>query len=103
MEAIFAKIAKVENRTTVQRFCYIFEVLGALVGASWALFWAILATSSAILDNIGLKMESVGQDVGIKMAKMSCILTPSLARLGSLLVARACETWFGMERKERER
>ena len=65
------KIAKVKKRTIVQRFCYIFEVLGGLVGASWALFWAILATSSAILANIGLKMEHLGQDDGMKMAKMS--------------------------------
>ena len=81
--AIFTKIAKVKNRMTVQRFCYIFWVLEGLVGRSWTLFWAILATSSAILRHLGLKLEISGQVVGTKMATLrqdghlDSILVPS--------------------------
>ena len=48
-----------------------FRVLEGLVGRSRALFWAILATSSAILGDLGLKLEPCWHDAGTKMAKMS--------------------------------
>ena len=48
-----------------------FRVLEGLVGRSRALFWAILATSSAILGDLGLKLEISGQVVGTKMATLS--------------------------------
>ena len=64
--AILQKMAKVENRTTVQRFGYIFgswgvwlEALGEYFGRSWpqvGLSWAILASSWELLDNmLGLR------------------------------------------------
>ena len=48
-----------------------FRVLEGLVGRSRALFWAILATSSAILGDLGLKLEISGQVVGTKMAALT--------------------------------
>ena len=48
-----------------------FRVLEGLVGRSWTQFWAILATSSAILRHLGLKLEISGQVVGTKMATLT--------------------------------
>ena len=46
-----------------------FGVLGGLVGGSWGGFWAILATSWALLDDLGVKLGTSWQDVGTKMAE----------------------------------
>ena len=48
--------------------------LGGYVGSSWryvGLCWAILAPSSAILADLGLKLRPSWQDVSTKMPKMS--------------------------------
>ena len=65
--ATFEKIAKVENRTTEQRFGHIFGSGGGLVGGSWGGFWEILATSWALLDDLGVKLGTSWQHVGNKM------------------------------------
>ena len=73
--ATFEKMAKVENRTTVQRFGYILgswgvwlEALGEDFERSWpevGLSWAILTSSRELLGKmLGLrwpKMDSDGQ------------------------------------------
>ena len=48
-----------------------FGVLGGLVGGSWGGFWAILATSWALLDDLGVKLGTSWQHVETKMAKDS--------------------------------
>ena len=45
-----------------------FWVLGDLVGGSWGVFWAILATSWALLGDLGVKLGTSWQHVGTKMA-----------------------------------
>ena len=50
------------------------KALGGYVGSSWryvGLCWAILAPSSAILADLGLKLRPSWQDVSTKMPKMS--------------------------------
>ena len=50
------------------------RALGGYVGSSWryvGLCWAILAPSSAILADLGLKLRPSWQDVSTKMPKMS--------------------------------
>ena len=50
-------------------FLQYFGVLGGLVGGSWEVFWAILATSWALLGDLGVKLGTSWQHVGTKMAK----------------------------------
>ena len=50
-------------------FLKLFGVLGGLVGGSWGVFWAILATSWAILGDLGVKLGTFRQDVVTKMAE----------------------------------
>ena len=57
---------KSNNPTT---FWLHFGVLGGLVGGSWGVFWAILATSWALLGDLGVKLGTSWQHVGTKMAK----------------------------------
>ena len=57
---------KTDNTTT---FWPHFGVLGGLVGGSWGVFWAILATSWALLGDLGVKLGTSWQHVGTKMAK----------------------------------
>ena len=45
-----------------------FGVLGGLVGGSRGRFWAILATSWALLGDLGVKLGTFWQHVGTKMA-----------------------------------
>ena len=69
--ATFEKMAKVENRTTVQRFGYILgswgvwlEALGEDFGRSWpqvGFSWTILASSWELLGNmLGLRWPKMG-------------------------------------------
>ena len=71
--AIYWQMAKVENRTTVQRFCYILgswglwlEALGEYFGRSWpqvGLTWAILASNWELFGNmLGLRWPKMAQD-----------------------------------------
>ena len=46
-----------------------FGVLGSLVGGSWEVFWAILATSWVLLGDLGVKLETSWQHVRTKMAE----------------------------------
>ena len=62
------KSRKSNDSTTILLY---FRVLEGLVGRSRALFWAMLATSSAILGDFELKLEISGQVVGTKMATLS--------------------------------
>ena len=55
------------NNTTA--FWPHFGVLGGLVGGSWGVFWAILATSWALLGDLGVKLATSWQHVGTNMAK----------------------------------
>ena len=57
---------KSEDSTT---FLLYFGVLGGLVGGSWGRFWAILATSWALLGDLGVKLRPSWQHVGTKMAE----------------------------------
>ena len=55
------------NNTTM--FWLHFGVLGGLVGGSWGVFWAILATSWALLDDLGVKLGTFWQHVGTERTK----------------------------------
>ena len=50
-------------------FWLYFGVLGGVVGGSWGRFWAILATSWALLGDLGIKLGTCWQHVGTKMVK----------------------------------
>ena len=50
-------------------FLLYFGVLGGLVGGSWGVFWAILATSWTLLGDLGVILGTCWQHVGTKTAK----------------------------------
>ena len=59
----FQKLAKVRKRTTLHHFCLVFEGWGGRLELLGELFWAILATSWAILADVGFKLGPSWQDV----------------------------------------
>ena len=67
--ADFGKNGRHVKMSITMAFWPHFGVLGGLVGGSWGVFWAILATSWALLGDLGVKLGTSWQHVGTKMAE----------------------------------